>query len=314
MVTLRDTSRTHPEDPMVTPSSADEFAFLPDQARELGVAAVPASRDAVALGDGRTLSALRYGRGGARVAFLHGAGLNAHTWDRTVLALGEPAVALDLPGHGDSSWRADADYAPSALAPDAARAIEAWASAPAVVVGHSLGGLAAIALAAERPDLVSHLVLLDIAPGAGSDGATGLQAFYERLAFDSVDDVLDHAQAFGLGGDREQARRGVLLNTRTRADGSVEWKHHMARLMSSAAPDERPAATDHGALREQLAAIAAPVTLIAGTRGFLDEGDLAAFRAARPGDAVHLIDAPHNVQDVAPTDIARVVRAILGRA
>ena len=51
-----------------------------------------------ALPDGRTVSALAYGDAPPVVTFLHGAGLNAHTWDTTVLALGLPALAVDLPG------------------------------------------------------------------------------------------------------------------------------------------------------------------------------------------------------------------------
>ena len=53
--------------------------------------------------------------------FLHGGGQNAHTWDTVIVGLGEPALAVDLPGHGHSGWRADGDYSPqnnaAALAP-----------------------------------------------------------------------------------------------------------------------------------------------------------------------------------------------------
>ena len=53
--------------------------------------------------------------------FLHGGGQNAHTWDTVIVGLGEPALAVDLPGHGHSGWREDGDYSPqnnaAALAP-----------------------------------------------------------------------------------------------------------------------------------------------------------------------------------------------------
>ena len=80
----------------------DEFSFLPAQAAELRAAGTPAEVPPVrrlthALPDGRTVSALAYGDAPPVVTFLHGAGLNAHTWDTTVLALGLPALALDLP-------------------------------------------------------------------------------------------------------------------------------------------------------------------------------------------------------------------------
>ncbi len=95
----------------------NEFSFLAEQAAEIGGAVPPVRRLTHTLPDGRTVSALQFGRTGdassgefapPEVTLLHGAGLNAHTWDTTILALGLPALALDLPGHGDSSWRDDA--------------------------------------------------------------------------------------------------------------------------------------------------------------------------------------------------------------
>ncbi|WP_231916032.1 alpha/beta fold hydrolase [Microbacterium karelineae] len=298
----------------ISHADLDEFAFLADEARAQGVAAPPAHRERLPLPDGRTLSAVRYGDGAPRVVLLHGAGLNAHTWDRTAIALGVPALAIDLPGHGESSWREDAAYTPSVLAPDLARGIEEWTSGPVAVVGHSLGGFAGIEVSAQRPDLVSHLMLVDIVPGAGRGGIASLGPFYERLEFESVDAVLDHAVAFGLGGAREQARRGVLLNTRARADGVIEWKHHMARLLSPSAPEAHPAEIDHEAGWTALTSLEAPVTLVAGSRGFLSDDDVRAFQAARPADPVTILDAPHNVQETAHIDLARLVRAHIAQA
>ena len=46
------------------------------------------------------------------MVFLHGGGQNAHTWDTVIVGLGEPALAIDLPGHGRSAWREDGVYGP----------------------------------------------------------------------------------------------------------------------------------------------------------------------------------------------------------
>ncbi|HLT68124.1 MAG TPA: alpha/beta hydrolase [Microbacterium sp.] len=296
---------------MTAPATLDEFAFLSDDARDQGAAVPAVRRDSLTLDDGRTLSALLFGDGRPRVVFIHGAGLNAHTWDRTIIDLAEPALAIDLPGHGDSSWRDDADYSPERNADAVVRAIEHWADAPVVLVGHSLGGLTSIHVAARRPDLVAHLTLVDILPGIGGSGRSALAPFYERLEFASVDDVLDHALAFGLGGEREKARRGVILNTRTRDDGVVEWKHHMARILSDAAPDQRPLEIDDDRDRRALDAVSVPTSLIAGARGLLSPEQIEAFASARPGNDALVLDAPHNVQETSHLDLARAVRASL---
>lgn len=293
---------------MTTHADLDEFSFLADDARDQGGAVPAASRVQLELPGGPILSALRYGSGSPQAVFLHGAGLNAHTWDRTVIDLDAPALALDLPGHGDSSWRADADYTPESLAPDVIRAIEKWTSAPVTLVGQSLGGLTAAYVASARPDLVSEVVLVDIVPGIGSGGPSQLAAFYARLEFESVDDVLDHAQAFGLGGARDKALRGVLLNTRTRSDGVVEWKHHLAHVLSD--ETDTPGLRDHhDADWDALRRVDQPITLVAGSRGYLGDDDISAFREARPDARIVTVDATHNVQETGHRDIAQIVRS-----
>lgn len=289
----------------------DEFAYLPGQAERLGREAPSAERLALDLPDGRALSALRLGTGLPQVVLLHGAGLNAHTWDTTALALGAPVLAIDLPGHGDSTWRDDADYRPRTLAPDVILGIEEWAAAPVVLVGHSLGGITAAAVAAQRPDLVAALVLVDITPGAaGGGGSAELRRFYERTDFDSREAAVEHAMGFGLGGSLEDARRGVFHNTRVRDDGRVEWKHHFARIAQQAlaAPADAatPALVDESGW-DDLAAVRAPLLLIRGERGYVDTAAADDF-ARRLHDAeVVALAAPHNVQEAAPVELAELI-------
>src|SRR5262245_28940088 len=125
-----------------------EFDFLAEEAAEVGApAALPAVRRLdLATAEG-ALSALLWGAG-PELTLLHGGGLTAHTWDATVLALGRPALALDLPGHGESAWRDDFDYSPRQNARAVAAVLDAVApGARQAVVGQSLGAHTAIALA-----------------------------------------------------------------------------------------------------------------------------------------------------------------------
>ncbi|SDQ81388.1 alpha/beta fold hydrolase [Microbacterium sp. cf332] len=305
----------------MTDDTFDEFSFLPVQAAEAGVPAPAAERLFTFMPDGRPLSALRLGDGAPEVTLLHGAGLNAHTWDRTVLALGRPALALDLPGHGDSGWRDDADYTARTLAADIAPAVAQWVGTPQVVVGQSLGGLTAAALAAAHPELVRALVIVDIAPGLDpAGGAAQIRRFFAGPThWTSRDEMVERALSFGLGGDRTAAERGVFLNSRVREDGRVEWKHHFARIANALAadPDAAAAASARqdslaGILAasgwDDLAAVTAPVTLVRGTRGYLSDADLAAFTDRLPDAAVVTVDSGHNVQEELPIELARIIR------
>jgi pimeloyl-ACP methyl ester carboxylesterase len=72
---------------------------------------------------------------------------------------------VDMRNHGDSFWDDDNSYA--ALADDLAKVIESIGS-PVDVLGHSMGGKAAMMLALSRPELVNRLLVADIAPKAYS--------------------------------------------------------------------------------------------------------------------------------------------------
>ena len=74
------------------------------------------------------------------------------------------AIALDLRGHGKSPLAEDGDYSIAAFAGDVAALIDELGLPPAIVVGHSLGGVITCALAASRPDLVAAAVMVDPAP------------------------------------------------------------------------------------------------------------------------------------------------------
>ncbi len=304
--------------------AGDEFQFLPAQAAQLGLdAAPPVRRLTHTFADGRTVSALQYGEGAPVVTFLHGAGLNAHTWDTTILALDRPALAVDLPGHGDSSWRADAAYTGPAMAGDVADAIARWTDRPQVLVGQSLGGLTAAAVAARRPELVRELVVVDITPGIDPGGdAAQIRAFFAGPTdWATREELVERALSFGLGGTPEAAARGVFLNSRIRADGRVEWKHHFAHIASALAADPTAAAaakSQQDGLRDvlsttgwdDLAAVTAPITLIRGERGFVTPDDAARFRERVPSASVIDVPAGHNVQEELPVDLGRRIAAL----
>lgn len=79
-------------------------------------------------------------------------------------------IAVDMRNHGDSFH--DTDHSYPALAGDLAEVIEAYGG-QADVLGHSMGGKAAMMLALTRPELVRRLVVMDIAPFAYGHNQVG---------------------------------------------------------------------------------------------------------------------------------------------
>ncbi|MET7400192.1 alpha/beta hydrolase [Dactylosporangium sp. NPDC005572] len=285
---------------------ADEFALLAGTAQEVGFdAALPAVRRAeVETADG-SVSALVWGDEPPRYTFLHGLGLNAHTWDATVLRLSSPALALDLPGHGDSAWRDDFDYTPRTVARAVAAAVEALADGrPQVLVGQSLGGLVALAVAELRPDLLRGLVLVDVSPGVREQDAQQVRAFLSGpLVFESRAQLAALAASAGIAEPGPALDRGVLQNTRVRDDGRVVFKHHFG----SPPPDARPPRVDYAHLWSVLEALTAPVLLVRATGGYLPDEVVAEFAGRVPDARIVDVDSRHNVQEQHPARLAEVI-------
>lgn len=293
----------------------DEFSFLPAVAEQWQLdAPIPSGeRLSLTLEDGRALSGIRYLPPGTTandvaLTLLHGAALNAHTWDATVLALGVPVIAIDLAGHGESSWRDDASYAPDSLASDVVAALEAWTAQPQTLVGQSLGGLTALAAASAKPELVTELVLVDILPGIDSSGfLSHLRAFFAQLEWPSRDALVDHALTFSLSGSRESAERGVFHNSRVRSDGQVEWKHHLASLIGQGDPDVLTSSAAD-APWHTIETLAQPITLVRGEQGIVPVEAADELLRHDAATRVFTLPAGHNVQEELPLELAAIIR------
>ncbi|EYD75510.1 Hydrolase, alpha/beta fold protein family [Rubellimicrobium mesophilum DSM 19309] len=111
------------------------------------------------------LNVVRHGTPTDRPALLiaHGLFGSARNWGVIARRLSDSreVLAVDMRNHGESFHDPVHDY--PAMATDLAQVIERHGG-PVDVLGHSMGGKAAMVLALTRPGLVRKLVVLDIAP------------------------------------------------------------------------------------------------------------------------------------------------------
>ncbi len=93
----------------------------------------------------------------------HGLYGSARNWGVIAKRLSDQrqVVAVDMRNHGNSDWRQSHSYFD--LADDLARTIR-FHGAKMDVLGHSMGGKAAMVLALKYPDLLGRVVIADIAP------------------------------------------------------------------------------------------------------------------------------------------------------
>ncbi len=131
--------------------------------------------------NGIHLAVIDFGGSGPGLLLLHGLMGRATTWETTAAWLTPHyhVVALDQRGHGWSDHPED-DYSRTAYVDDAAAAIQALGLGPAVVVGHSMGGLNAWVLAVRRPELVRAIVIEDMTANTpGMSDVEGWRQWFE---------------------------------------------------------------------------------------------------------------------------------------
>lgn len=104
---------------------------------------------------------------GPAVVIIHGLYGSGRNWGVIAKRLSDQlrVITVDLRNHGTSPWTDTHSYPD--MAQDLAEVI-AHIGAPAHVVGHSMGGKAAMVLATQHPDLIRRLIIADIAPVAYS--------------------------------------------------------------------------------------------------------------------------------------------------
>ena len=99
--------------------------------------------------------------------FIHGWLNDTTVWDGVIEALAPTfrCLAVDLRGHGESSAAAPGDYGRDVVLDDLRHILDEYVGGPAILVGHSLGGYLALALAIEDPVRVRGLGLVAAGPG-----------------------------------------------------------------------------------------------------------------------------------------------------
>jgi len=293
----------------------DEMALFHENAEEVGLpwdGSPAVERRSVVVDEptGRRVSGLVWGSGEPELVLLHGGAQNAHTWDTVALALDRPLVAIDLPGHGHSDAPAGGSLDVRTNAADVACAVRELAPEAGAVVGMSLGGLTAIALADTAPDLVRRAVLVDVTPRVEGPGAAAIVAFVNGPeSFADFDELLARTVEFNPTRSVSSLRRGILHNALQRDDGSWVWRYRRFTDGNDVgeAPDRDLRAHD---LWDALSRIQVPLMLVRGMRpgSVVDDDAEAELRRRLPQARVeHVAEAGHSVQGDDPLTLAALL-------
>jgi len=231
----------------------------------------------------------------------------------TALGAGRRVVAVDYAGRGESGRARDVNrYGPEACVRDLLDVCAALHVHGAVGIGTSFGGLLCMGIAAARPALLCAVVLNDVGPEIGGQGADFVRRFVATdPALPSAEACVAHLRAvlppLSLHGEEEWLAMARLTYA-PGPDGRWHpvWDTRIAELLRRETPDLWPL---FGAL--------APVKLLlvrGETSDILLPGTMARMAAARPDmDVVSLPNIGHAPTLAEPAVVA-ALRGFLERA
>ena len=260
------------------------------------------------------LHTLSVGTAGPRIAFLHGLFGQGRNWTQIAKALAGPdgtgarSTLVDLPDHGRSPWSQEFSFEGYAAAV-AATLRGIGGETPWVVVGHSLGGKTAMLLALEHPEVVSRLVVVDIAPKSyGSlERFSGYIEEMQRLPLGELTNRADAEARF------EEPNAGVkafLLQNLRRDGESWRWQANLGLFAADAEKGTGSVIADWPETAARLQPYSGPVLWVSGSESsYVTDEDLPAMRALFPKvRQLTVKGATHWVHTDAPEIVVEALR------
>lgn len=175
------------------------------------------------------LHTTRLGESGSLLVFCHGLFGQGKNWTAIAKSFSDRhrVLLVDLPNHGRSTWTSHLDYLEMA---DALAGLLS-ASDPVTLVGHSMGGKAAMVLALRHPDLVDRLAVVDVSPVSYQHGEElgGYVDAMRRLNLESLNHRRDADRALA-GAVPDPVVRSFLLQNLRHAHKTWSWRPNLALI------------------------------------------------------------------------------------
>lgn len=239
---------------------------------------------------------------------MHGLLGTSRNWQAhgKALARARTVHVLDLRNHGASPWSDVMTY--PAMAADVLAFADARGLERFLLLGHSMGGKVAMAVALTEPERVVGAVVADIAPVPYAHDYEELIGAMRRLDLAPITRRAEGDLALASLIENSAVRHFVLQNLDFDADGKPFWKPNLAVLDRAVrAVTGWPAAYDEETYEGPVLAV------YGGSSPYVDAAGEAAFRRLMPAVAFEKIEgAGHWLHVDHPRPFLDAVRHFLG--
>lgn len=251
------------------------------------------------------------------IVMLHGYAETSEVWSECALDLAREfrVAAIDLRGYGQSARAADLDYTRATQVEDLEALIEHMGLRSVTFVGHSMGGANAICYAAEHPEMVTALVLIETAPEVLRTGIEGLRRLMASGdEFPTLEDAIQEFRPFFPYATTEQIERRVNAALRPNEDGVYVWDFDpIFRDPTSRPPEPDPGQRRLSDLWDCVDRVQCPTMIVRGAETeMLTPEAIQRLHRRIPGSRVSLIeDAGHAVPTDQPAALSLNIREFL---
>ena len=222
-------------------------------------------------------------------------------------------IAIDQRGHGDSDWAEDGDYTPETQQIDIQGIVEELKLDEFVLMGLSMGGRNSFTYAANNPEKVKALIIVDAGPENVRAGTQNIRNFVEQEdELDSIDAFVERVIKYNPRRDPIQIRGSIVNNLKQLPTGKWTWKYDkLLRSAGRMGRKQEPEVTDR--LWKYVESLSCPTLVVKGDRSdVIAAGTADQMHKRIPGGKIAIVEnAGHLVMGDNPSGFERAVTTFI---
>lgn len=237
---------------------------------------------------------------GTPLIILHGLFGSSDNWLTQAKLLSDhyKIYSVDLRNHGQSPHSDDFDY--PAMVEDLKEFIESKGIQSPAIIGHSMGGKAAMNFALAYPEKISNLIIVDIAPKAYNLEHYTIVEGLKAIPLDKVSSRNEAEEVLSQHVPEPDVRQFLLKNLKRKTAGGFSWKINLPVISDKL--------SNIGLDLQFPGKFEKPTLFIRGSRSkYVDDADWHRIKEIFPNAELKSMDTGHWVQAEKPQEFAEEV-------